>query len=38
MTWMDGGVLPYINPVHVKEILKLQGMCTERDREGETIR
>lgn len=29
MTWMDGGVLPYINPIHVKEILKLQRMCIE---------
>lgn len=23
MTWVDGGVLPYINPTHVKEIFKL---------------
>lgn len=32
---MEGVVLPYINPIHVKTILKLQRMCVERIREGE---
>lgn len=34
MTRMDGGVLPYINSIHVKEILKLLWVRTEQLQDG----